>query len=119
MKKILFVVSLVVLCVGCGSKSSPAGVVEECWKRLSEGKVREAVGLMAVEQDEVAIYREMYEQRSAKLVEVGGMEEFEVLSLSEGESDATVEAAVTLRNGQRIEATYLLTKRDKQWLIVE
>ena len=119
MKKILFVVSLVALCVGCGSKSSPAGVVEECWKRLSEGKVREAVGLMAVEQSEVALYREMYEQRSSKLVEVGGMEDFEVLSLSEGESDATVETVVTLGNGQRIEATYKLAKRDKQWLLVE
>lgn len=115
----LFVVSLVTLCVGCGSKSSPAGVVEECWKRLSKGEVRKAVELMDAAQDEVALYREMYEEQCSELLEAGGMTDFEVVSLSEGETDATVEAIVTLRNGQQIAATYSLTKRDGHWLISE
>ncbi len=117
MKKILYVVSLVTLCVSCGSKNSPAGVVEECWKRLSDGKVREAVELMNVKESEVALYREIFEEQCGELLESGGMVDFEVLSLSEGEADATVEAVVTLRNGQYIGATYSLTKRDKKWLI--
>ena len=117
MKKMLYVVSLVALCVGCSSKNSPAGVVEECWKRLSDGKVREAVELMNIEESEVALYREVFEEQCGELLEAGGMTDFEVLSLSEGETDATVEAVVTLRNGQYIGATYTLVKRDKQWLI--
>lgn len=119
MKKILCVLSLAMLLVGCGSKSSPAGVVEECWKRLSEGEVREAVALMAAEQSEVALYREIFEEQSGGLVQAGGIEDFEVLSLSEGETEASVEAVVTLANGQKIEATYNLVKRGKQWLITE
>lgn len=119
MKKILYALLSVMLLVGCGSKSSPAGVVEECWKRLSEGEVREAVALMAAEQSEVALYREIFEEQSGELVEAGGIEDFEVLSLSEGETEASVEAVVTLANGQKIEATYNLVKRGKQWLIKE
>lgn len=119
MKKILLVVSLVTLCVGCGSKNSPAGVVEECWKRLSKGEVREAVELMDAKQSEVALYRKIFEEQCGELLEAGGMTDFEVVSLSEGEADATVEAIVTLRNGQQIAATYSLTKRDGHWLISE
>ncbi len=117
MKKALLVLSFVALCVGCSSKNSPARVVEECWQRLSDGKVREAVELMNVEESEVAIYREIFEEQCGELLEAGGMTDFEVLSLSEGETDATVEAIVTLRNGQHIGATYTLIKRDKKWLI--
>lgn len=119
MKNILCIVSFAMLLVGCGSKGSPERVVEECWKRLSEGKVREAVELMAVGENEKALYREIFEEQSGELVEVGGIEEFEVLSLSEGETDASVEAVVTLRGGQKIEATYSLVRRDGKWLITE
>lgn len=118
-KMLLAAVSVMMLCVGCGSKNSPAGVVEECWKRLSEGKVREAVELMDVEESERAIYCQMFEEQSGELVEVGGIEDFEVLSLSEGENDATIEAIVTLRDGQHIGATYKLVRRNKHWLITE
>ncbi len=117
MKKALLVLSFAALCVGCSSKNSPAGVVEECWQRLSDGKVREAVELMNVEESEVALYREIFEEQCGELLEAGGMTDFEVLSLSEGETDAIVEAIVTLRNGQHIGATYTLIKRDKKWLI--
>ena len=119
MKKILMMVSALALCVGCGHKSSPSGVIEECWQRLSEGKVREAVELMDVAESEVALYRQIYEEQCGELLEAGGMTDFEVLSFSQGETDATVEAIVTLRNGQNIGATYKLIKRDKRWLITE
>ena len=79
--------------------------------------MREAVELMDVEESEVALYREIFEEQCGELLEAGGMTDFEVLSLSEGETDATVEAIVTLRNGQHIGATYTLIKRDKKWLI--
>lgn len=81
--------------------------------------MREAVALMAAEQSEVTLYREIFEEQSGELVEAGGIEDFEVLSLSEGETEASVEAVVTLANGQKIEATYNLVKRGKQWLITE
>lgn len=112
-------VSLMTLLVGCGSTKSPEGVVRECWKRLSKGDVSQAVALMAAEKDEVELYCEIFEEQSGELIEAGGIDDFEVLSLSEGERDATVEAAVILKNGQRIEATYSLVKHKKGWLIVE
>lgn len=79
--------------------------------------MRGAVELMVAEQEDVVVYCEVFEAQREKVAKAGGLESFEVLSLSEGESDATVEAAVVLGNGQRIETTYHLRKEKKGWLI--
>lgn len=118
MKKFLFVVLVSLLLTACGG-SKPAGVVEECWKRLSKGDVKGAVELMDAAADEEEIYRAMFAEQCGELRAAGGVDDFEVLGLSEGESDATVEATVTLKDGQQITATYRLVKRGKEWLIAE
>ena len=110
---------LALLLVGCGGKSKPERVVEECWERLSEGDVRGAVELMDTTPEEVEIYCAVYAEQCGELQAAGGVDKFEVVGISEGESDATVDATVTLKDGQTITATYTLIKRDKEWLLAE
>lgn len=116
-KRVLVVVAAM-LAVGCGG-NKPAKTVEECWKLLSKGDVRKAVELMDVKEGEKALYVEIFGEQSGELQAAGGMKEFEVTGISEGAEDATVDAIVRLKDGQEIEATYSLVKRDGRWLITE
>ncbi len=119
MKKLLFGLLMTVALTSCGGAKDPAWVVEECWQRLAKGDVEGAVELMNAPAEEVALYREVYAEQCGELQAVGGVESFEITGSSEGESDATIDAIVRLKNGQEIEATYRLVKGKKGWLIVE
>ncbi len=119
MKKLLIIPLLGLFMVGCGGADKPAKVVEECWERLSKGDVRSAVELMDVQPEEVDIYCAVFAEQCGELQAAGGIEEFEVTGISEGESDATVDGVVRLKDGQSVEATYRLVKRGKAWLITE
>lgn len=119
MKRILCAALFALLLVGCGGADKPEKVVEECWERLSKGDVKGAVELMNVQPEEVEIYCAAYAEQCGELQATGGMDDFEVVGISQGESDATVEAIVTLKDGQQITATYNLVKSGKQWLLAE
>ena len=106
------------MAVGCGG-NEPAKRVEECWKLLSKGDVQRAVELMDVWEGERALYVEIFGDQSGELQAAGGMKSFEVTGTSVGTEDATVDAIVRLKNGQEIDATYSLVKRDGKWFITE
>ncbi len=115
----IWTVAVAMLAVGCAGEDSPAEVVEKCWDALSRGEVAKAVELMAVGENEKALYVEMFDKRSGALQSTGGVEKLEVTGLYESAEEATVEAIVRLKDGQEIEATYKLIKREGQWLIAE
>lgn len=117
-KRALFVAAAM-LAVSCGGGNKPAKTVEECWKLLSKGDARKAVELMDVKEGEKALYVEIFGEQSGELQAAGGMKDFEVTGISEGTADATVDAIVRLKDGQEIEATYSLVKREGKWLITE
>ncbi len=117
--KVLAVVAIMVMAVACGSASSPEKVVEKCWKQLSKGNIDKAIELIDVTKDEVATYRALYADVCRSLEVAGGMDKFEVVSSSEGEAEALVEATVTLRSGQQITQQYDLVKVGKEWKLKE
>ena len=119
MKKILMVVAMAMLAIGCGGEMTPAKSVEACWKLLSKGDVQKAVGLMDAKEGERALYVELFGEQCGKLQAAGGVKEFEITGTSEGAEDATVDAVVRLRDGQEIEASYQLIRREGKWLITE
>ena len=117
--KVLAVVAIMVMAAACGSASSPEKVVEKCWKQLSKGNIDKAIELIDVTKDEVATYRALYADVCRSLEVAGGMDKFEVVSSSEGEAEALVEATVTLRSGQQITQQYDLVKVGKEWKLKE
>ena len=118
-KVLAIVVAMLVMASCGGSASSPEKVVEKCWKQLSKGNVDKAIELIDVTKDEVATYRALYADVCRSLEVAGGMDKFEVVSSSEGEAEALVEATVTLRSGQQITQQYDLVKVGKEWKLKE
>lgn len=117
MKRIMAIAAATLLMMSCGGTKNPEKVVERCWKQLSEGDYAGAVELMDAEPEEVELYVSIFAEQCGELQAAGGVKEFQLLGSSVGVDDATVDAAVILANGQRIEATYNLILRDDKWLI--
>ena len=114
--KVLVIVVAMLVMAGCGgSASSPEKVVEKCWKQLSKGNIDKAIEMIDVAQDEVATYRTLYADVCRSLKVAGGVDQFEVVSCSEGEGEAIVEATVTLHSGQQITQKYDLVKVGGEW----
>lgn len=107
------------LVVGCSGTDAPEKVVERCWEYLAEGEYAKAVALMNVGQEEAQLYQSIYAEQSGELQRAGGVDKFELLGSSVGAEEATIEAAVVLADGQRIEATYKLVLTDEGWRITE
>ncbi|MBO5806275.1 MAG: DUF4878 domain-containing protein [Tidjanibacter sp.] len=107
------------LMVGCSGADAPEKVVERCWEHLAEGEYAKAVALMNVSAEQVQLYQSIYAEQSGELQRAGGVKNFELLGSSVGAEEATIEAAVVLADGQRIEATYKLVLTDEGWRITE
>lgn len=114
-KVLVIVVAMLVMASCGGSASSPEKVVEKCWKQLSKGNIDKAIEMIDVAQDEVATYRTLYADVCRSLKVAGGVDHFEVVSSSEGEGEAVVEATVTLHSGQQITQKYDLVKVGGEW----
>lgn len=120
MKRVIkgaWLIATLMIAASCGGDKGPESCVEKCWQLLSKGEVEKAVALMDVSEQERELYQEIYREQSGGLVAAGGMVDFEVQSISEGEDEATVDAVVVLRNGQRVEANYSLVRRNGEWLL--
>ena len=119
MRKILFVAAVGLLLAACGGAGRPEKSIEECWKALSKGDTAAAVALMKTTPEEVELYRSIFAEQSAELQRAGGFDELEITGSSVGEEDATIDAVVVLKDGQRIEGSYRLVKVDGRWLLTE
>lgn len=117
--KVVLTLAVLGLMVGCGGTDSPEKVVERCWEYLSEGDYAKAVELMDASLDERELYCSIFAEQSGELQKAGGVESFELLGSSVGAEEATIEAAVVLADGQRIEATYRLVHSSQGWLIAQ
>lgn len=103
-----------------GDKFSPEDVVEQCWLRLSQGDVAGAVELFALStQAERDIYTSLYTSWAERLAEVGGVAEVDILSVSCGEREASVEALVVFANGTENRSLYSLVHTDLGWQIAQ
>lgn len=119
MRKILFVAAVGLLLAACGGADRPEKSIEECWKALSKGDTAAAVALMKTTPEEVELYRSIFAEQSGELQRAGGFDELEITGSSVGEEDATIDAVVVLKDGQRIEGSYRLVKVDGRWLLTE
>lgn len=119
MRKILFVAAVGLLLAACGGAGRPEKTIEECWKALSKGDTAAAVALMKTTPEEVELYRSIFAEHSGELQRAGGFDELEITGSSVGEEDATIDAVVVLKDGQRIEGSYRLVKVDGRWLLTE
>ncbi|MBO7198123.1 MAG: hypothetical protein J6V28_04935 [Tidjanibacter sp.] len=118
MKRLIVVVAAALAMVGCAT-DSPEKVVEKCWKYLSEGEYADAVALMDAAPEERELYEAIFAEQCGELQRAGGMEEFELKGRSVGETDATVDGVVILKDGQRVELSCKLVLREGGWLITE
>lgn len=114
-KALATVAAMLVMAACGGSASSPAKVVEKCWKQLSKGNISKALEMINMAEGEEQTYAQMYADVCRSLEVAGGVDKFEVVSSLVGEAEATVGATVTLHSGQQITQTYTLVKVGKEW----
>lgn len=118
---VLALAALALFMTACGGgKLSPEKVVTNCWQMLSQGDVAGAVELFALTNEtEHNSYVALYSQQAERLIAVGGVAEVEILSVSCGEQEASVEAKVIFANGTEDTSLYKLINTSEGWRLAK
>lgn len=116
-ESIFLIVVISFLMFSCVGGSKPENTVKECWVFLSNGDCEQAVRCFDIEDSEFDIYSSMFSEKLPIVEEWGGVEEVIIISQTENENSAEVEAQINFKSGKTITQKYNLTKRNKEWKI--